>query len=602
MTDNIFDTTLGAPGDQQQGSGNVFEQQLGAAQRSQPQQQQQPVLPQHSMWASKAGRLIQGMGEPILGTAQLASHLTGVGTDYIDKKAALAQQMNQESRQQAGLGKEDWDLWRGAGNVASPINYVPGAAIERIAGPAATLTGLAGRSAAAGAAYNVMQPVTDLKPGESFAERKGEEAATGAGMGAIAGPAAKSIAGVISPNVSEAVRALDREGVKPTIGSVLGGPFKGAEDALSTVMVVGGPIQAAKREAVESFVKAGANRALEPIGEKIPEELSRGHDVVAHVENAISKKYDEIHPQLSVSSHDPRFESDLRGVMDEAAALPEAQANQLQKIIETQITNKFKSNNGVMDGRTIQSVTSELGRRQVGYLSDPSFDTRDLGRAIGGVRSAFSAMLERQNPELAQPLRDANTAWGRYTILRDAANSTAANEGAFSAKQLQRASRAADKTVGKGATAKGEAYYQDLAENAQQVLPASIGSSGTAERGAALALLGGHTAISPQTAALSAVIPVLYSRPVSELIRRAVLDRPEGAEYVANMLRRYSPMASAGPAALQNQNIPQPQQQRPMYTPQATPTPQPQTGPIDTLNQYAPFTASLVSLALNNGQ
>jgi hypothetical protein len=164
-------------------------------------------------WSSKLGRLAQGAMEPIMGAGQLASHLTGVGASYMDKKTQEWENFYQKSRTAAGLGKDDWDYWAGAGNVASPINYVPGVAAERL-GVAAAKYGLGnlGRAAVtgatAGATGSAAQPVTNISPDNNYWAQKGEQTATGGIGGALLGPAASMAGNALIPEVVPAAKKL----------------------------------------------------------------------------------------------------------------------------------------------------------------------------------------------------------------------------------------------------------------------------------------------------------------------------------------------------------------------------------------------------------
>jgi hypothetical protein len=513
--------------------------------------QEQPKMPPQpkagAFLSSKVGRLLQGAAEPAMGLVQGASHLTGYGTERADAAAQKLANLYQASRREAGIKPEDWDYWAGAGNVVSPINAIPGGLIAKGLGPAKTMLGLAGRGAATGAAYGATQPVSDLGAGETYAGKKSEQVGMGAATGAVMGPAAGAIAGAVKPEVTEAAQKLMAEGVELTPGQMLGGNWKRLEDVAAKTPLVGSWIREAQGRSLESFNKAAANRALAPIGESVSPGVKMGHDVIQHVEEKLSNAYDEVHPKLS-ATFDDQFHKDIAAInaatQAPGASLPAAQKAQFEGMVNGLIDRAGPNATDTLTGETVHGVSSALAKEAAGYASDQNFDNRKLGAALGSVKDAFDAMLERQNPQYAQELNKINTGWANYVRLRQAASSVEAGnrEGVFTSAQLSRASKAMDRTAGKGATAKGEALYQDLAEAGRQTLPQSLPDSGTAERLTTNAILAGHAIMSPASAAAHALIPGLYSKVGLDFARKALTARPGGAQAISDVLRKYAPV------------------------------------------------------------
>jgi hypothetical protein len=155
----------------------------------------------------KPSGFAMGVFDPIAGIGQLASHLgmvpqpefdqfspvavalghpaaadtASVTSADIDKSIAAREQGYQAARKLAGAGGIDWS--RIVGNIASPVNYavagLPGAGEAGIIGTAL-------RSALGGGTAALTQPVD--KPGE-YTWQKIHQALTGAGTGAVLGPA-----------------------------------------------------------------------------------------------------------------------------------------------------------------------------------------------------------------------------------------------------------------------------------------------------------------------------------------------------------------------------------------------------------------------------
>jgi hypothetical protein len=199
---------------------------------------------------------------------------------------------------------------------------------------------------------------------------------------------------------------------------------------------------------------------------------------------------------------DPQFHADVMNLSSMAQGLPEAQQKTFLKILKTQIFNKVGPQ-GNMDGQAVNGVQSELARIAKGYLGDPSFDNRQLGAAVDALHDAVDGNLMRLNPQpLADKLANAREAWANFVRIRTAGASKGAmdNEGVFTAGQLQGAVRANDKSVGKGATAMGNALMQDLSGAGQRVLGSKYPNSGTAGRGLMSLLAPGSVAAGMATA------------------------------------------------------------------------------------------------------
>lgn len=343
---------------------------------------------------------------------------------------------------------------------------------------------------------------------------------------------------------------------------MLGGNWKRLEDVAAKTPIVGAWIREAQGRSLESFNKAAANRALAPIGESVAPGVKMGHDVIAHVEDKLSNAYSEVHPKLS-ATFDDQFHKDIAAinaaVQTPGASLPAAQKAQFGEMVNGLIDRAGPKGTDTLTGETVHGVHSALAKESAGYAADQSFDNRKLGQALGSVKDAFDAMLERQNPQFAPELNKINTGWANYVRLRQAAASVEAGnrEGVFTSAQLGRASNALDKTAGKGKSAKGEALYQDLAEAGRQTLPQSFPDSGTAERMITHALMAGHIAMSPQTAVVSALIPGLYSKVGLDFARKALTARLKGSQSISDVLRQYAPVqGTQGYLALKDQEKP----------------------------------------------
>lgn len=584
--DAIFSAfTKGAnPAQQASQQGPSDDQILAAFTRSAPAAQQavpaqQPAAPAAQSPADQPGSVMsflagvgRGVQETALGAQQLVGHglqaagsigqspapsnlVTGQQPQNIVQRAGnwLVNDANQglaRGAQEVAPYSAAHPLVTGAGNIAGSIAAT--APLSAI-GPAVRGLGTAAvRGGISGALTSLTAPVDPNS--QNYWQDKASQEAIGTATGGVLGPLAYGVGRLISPNVSSDIKTLMNKGVTPTPGQILGGGFATTEDKLTSIPVLGDVIKNAQQRSVQQFNTAAYNEALAPIGQTVSADKI-GQEGVEAVKNAISDTYDRVLPQMKFQV-DPQFQSDITNLGNLAQNLPDAQANTFMKVLKTQIFGKM-SPQGYMDGDTLKGVQSELARKANGYLGSGSFDDRELGAAISEIRSAVDDNLSRVNPpDLSQDLANANSAWARFTRLRSAASSQGAanNEGVFTAAMLSRAVRSGDQSVGKGATATGNALMQDLAGAGQRVLGSKYPDSGTVGRGllSLLAPTGIAAGFATQPVATAATLGGigLGSLPYTALGQRAMATlltaRPQFAQPVGNAVARLGPGVVSG--------------------------------------------------------
>jgi hypothetical protein len=413
-----------------------------------------------------------------------------------------------------------------------------------------TYRGAAGIGALTGAASGAATPV---EGDNDFWGDKAQQVGLGALTGGVASPVLRGLGRMISPQVSPDVKALMDRGVTPTPGQILGGGFARTEEKLSSVPYLGDMIKNAQQRAVQQFNAAAYNEALAPIGEKFTGKV--GQEGIEQVANKISAAYNEVLPKMQFKI-DPQFHADVMNLSSMAQALPKQQADRFEQILKTQIYNKLGPQQN-MDGQALKGVQSELAKAAKGYLGDPSYDQRQLGAAISALKDAVEGNLARVNsPDLVQKLANANQAWANFARIRAAGASQGAmnKEGVFTAGQLQNAVRSADKSVGKGATATGNALMQDLSGAGQSVLGSKYPDSGTAGRGLmSLLTLGGAGAgfaTNPTPTLLTLGAIGAGSLPYTQLGQRAaakvLTSRPQLAQPVGKAISKLGPVVVPG--------------------------------------------------------
>lgn len=508
--------------------------------------------------------LLMGAGDPIQGGAQLLANSlpTGVvdavnkGATWLNEKfpvtarlgmtPATPQQVNEQvtareadyqgRRDAAGQTGVDWA--RMGGNVAATLPLA-------IASPAATTLGRAATGGAMlGGANAALSPVPDATE-ETYGTQKGRQVLTGAGIGAVAGPAAYMVGRAISPNVDPAVARLQAEGVQMTPGQILGGVARRVEDASTSLPVIGDKIRAAQQNSVESFNRAAFNRVLEPLKAKLPDNVAVGRDAVNYVDDAVSNAYRTVLPKMKGAT-DQQFSNDVMSIWNNAinGALPKDKADQLGRIIDSQIMQKMGPS-GVIPGETLKTIESQLGTWARQFSTSANADDKILGSYVHELQSAFRDMLGRVNPQqLSQGLQEANRAFANLVRVERAAATSGATEGVFTPAQLSQAVRMSDSSSRRAATARGDALMQDLSDAGKAVLPATMGDSGTFTRGAlnagtmgalATAALTGNLPLAPVVA--GGVAYGAYTKPMQRLAQALLAgSRPSSVQRIGDFV------------------------------------------------------------------
>lgn len=355
------------------------------------------------------------------------------------------------------------------------------------------------------------------------------QTATGLLGGLGAGSAA---AGRFLPRPTDDASSLINEGVPLTPGQMYGHTAKTIEDRISSIPLIGDIIKAAQRNSVAGFNKVVLDRVLSPIGQALPKGIAMGRDAISHVYNAIDGAYDKVLPNLSASP-DAQLTTDLSDAASKLrgeGAKPET-LSRLDNIVQAQIHDRVQ--NGSFTGQALKDSQSNLGRLANDYVTSADADDRALGRGLFDVQNSFNALIERQNPHVQGELQNVNNAFAQYARVRKAGSSLGNKDGIFTPAQFANAVKAGDKSAGKGAYARGDAFMQDISDPANRVLPQTVPDSGTAGRYLTAAALGlgageispGATALAAKLAAGAAPTAAIYSKPGIRAMN-AIANRP----------------------------------------------------------------------------
>lgn len=504
---------------------------------------------------SRLTKIAMGAADPFHGGAQLLTNMLPEGVvsagnqfnNWLADKTGLfprlpAGGVDQQVReretayqaQRTAAGESGFDGYRTIGNVVSPANV----ALAARAPAAVSLLGRVGVGAGVGAGSAALAPVTQ---GDDFWAEKGQQAAIGATGGAAVPMLAGGVARVVSPraSVNPQVQALRAEGVRPTVGQTLGGMANRIEEKLTSVPLVGDAISSARRGAADDLNRAAFNRALAPVGQRLPDGLA-GRQAVQHVDDVLSAGYNRLLPQLRAQADQP-FDAaitNLRGMVQTGAIDPRAQTA-FERILQNDVLSKFQGANRAMTGETLKRVESDLGQQISRLSASTDADQRLVGNALEQVRAELRDMLVRVNPRQAPQLRALNTGWANFKRVQRAASGVGAEDGIFSPAQLQSAVRATDRSKDKARFAEGRALMQDLSDAGKSVMGSKVPDSGTPGRLA----LGGLSFLDPTGVApwLMGGGAAAYLRPVQGLLTYGIAERPQLAQPVANALRQAAP-------------------------------------------------------------
>jgi hypothetical protein len=502
--------------------------------------------PQASGLDNFLGGLKKAGTDTVLGVKQLGA-MAGIG----DKAALEKEAADVKARDAAMMGTGAGMAGNVIGNIGMAL--LPGGVLKAASKVLPMIPGLAsagtallapktlGGAAALGAATGVVQPATS-----------NEDRVTNAVIGGIGGSAgnlaARGISRVLNPQTDDAVKALMSQGVTPTPGQIVGGAAKRAEDAATSIPLLGDAIRARQKAVIGQFNDAAINRSLAPIGEKV---TSKGRAAIDEAAKKIGAAYDSVLPNIGLKD-DAAFNQQINSLRGLVQNLPESEAKQFESILKTQLMDKFTPQ-GLMAGQTFKEAESQLGRLAAGYKGDPNFDKRQLGDALREAQASLRNLMKQQNPQYAKELGAANEAWANFIRVQDAAGRVGAKDGIFTPAQLGSAARGQDKSLRHGAYAKGEALMQDLSDSGQKVLNQTVPDSGTPYRAAlGIATGGGLAAVNPAALAATAGASALYTQPAQKVIAALLTQRPDIARRLGYAFQRGAPYGAIPGAAIAN--------------------------------------------------
>lgn len=502
---------------------------------------------------------VQGAGRTLASTARGVKQLAAEGANLVSPNIVSDETVSQLRREADEAAARDQPLASTGGGLVGGIAghlaaaAAPGTALRAVGGgarlagatAAADRLSAAGKSAtlptsyrgtaAAGAAQGAVQEV-----GEE--DSRAANAGIGAGASVAGMGATRGLSRVIQPEVRPQVKALMDEGITPTPGQIIGGAAQRAEDAATSIPVLGDMIRSAQRRGVEDLNRAALSRPLKEAGIPVPKDLPIGNEGIELVGRKLGEAYDTVLARTNNIARDQAFgqEAATLATMVKDGGIAEKQVVQFNNILKNRVLDRF-TDAGKMSGPTMKEVESELGGfiRRFGRSEDPN--DQMLADALRETQAALRRLVMRTNPDEAEQLKAINTGWANFVRVETAAARQGSKEGVFSPAALRSAVRQTDSSVRKGQFARGDALMQDLADAGENVLGPKVPDSGTPFRLANMAAGGAGYWLSPELATTIGGASLAYTNPISKAVAKALTQRPDAAVPIARSVRASAP-------------------------------------------------------------
>lgn len=505
-----------------------------------------PIPEPREMPVDLSGRTLRGLGQ--LGAAALEGAPLGYGEEIGAVGSTIAGQLGIE-----GFSPEYQENLEHARRILGDIQ--PGVRTTgNILGALATGGALGAPRSLAQAAG--MGAGTGAVAGSGFAEGGLEErlagAGTGAATGAVLGPAVYGAANIVAPRVSQALQTLRREGVRPTVGQMMGGAAGRLEESAQSIPVMGQMIRGARTRALEDFNRGAVNFALRPAGLSVGSKTSVGRQTIAEADELLSKGYDEALEVITDASIDPQFQQDISRIATNAQQrLGSKGARAFQNAIDDIRSLPFMKN-PTFTGKEVKRAISGLRQDADRLAKNVDEDVTQAGTLVREARDALSDLMKRNTtPDNAARLTGLDRAYAGFQRVRSA--SEAGREGLFTPFQYSQAIKRAEKATGSRSFARGEGMGQELAQAAEEVISSRVPDSGTPERLAPylIGAAGGAGYISPAAGAGIAAGVAPYTRTGQNILAALATRQPSrGAQVLAENLRRAAVPAAVGGASV----------------------------------------------------
>lgn len=355
------------------------------------------------------------------------------------------------------------------------------------------------------------------------------------GGGIVSGTGA-AVRGVSSP----AVRYLADKGVPMTVGQMLGnrGIVGRVANKLESLPVIGDNLFGRRMEGLKAYGEEAGRQAVDPINGPAP---GIGSEGISRAQQAVSQAYDNAYGGIRLTP-DQQFAQQAGAAVQQGRAVP-VMGDQFDYIMRNNIAPLGR--NDVIDGPRLQAALQSLKGARSDFAKEGAMG-KAAGDAVSGVEGAINDLVARQAPGALPAINAANRANRNVSILGDATMSNA-DEMVTPANLRRAAINNTKKYGGRNAAARGDVPFGDLIRYGQDVLPATVPNSGTADRGLAnlllpAALTGGAGAAQymgdPKVAALTGALALLTTKNGAKIAQKALTGRSDAARAIGVAIRK----------------------------------------------------------------
>jgi hypothetical protein len=445
--------------------------------------------------------------------------------EILDEVRSENQRYAEEFPSAAGAG----EIGGAVAGAALPVGGISRAlaAIPGIPAAARGILGMTGGAATAGGLDMTGRIEGEAGPG-TYATEAAKGALISGGIAGLAGGAGHGIARVIGPWADDMAQRLTQRGIQLTPGELLGGRAKAMEDSAAAFPLLGDMIRRRGREGVESLNQATYRETLEPVGVRYQRMFNNaaprvGNESVDELASILNRRYETVVPRMHA-----RVDQDLvRDTQAIANRLPASVRSEFVDSITRHVDRLLDPQTMTLTGPHLQQTLRSLretARRYQRSTSQPWHP--EFGDALDDLREAIEASMGRHSARRdVTAFQNINSAYARFVRVRDAASRVGSDEGVFSPANLHSAVRAADRSAGKGQTARGRALMQDLSGPARAVMKAKGAGSPTAERVALFSLIA-NPALAMKAAVAGLPAAALYTRAGNRIFQRAATAAP----------------------------------------------------------------------------
>lgn len=372
--------------------------------------------------------------------------------------------------------QKDRDFWANlAGEVGGSILPTVGAEKLLAMGIGKVAPGITARGfnpllsdVGANAAYGGMRGATD--DDSTFAGGLASGTA-GSVVGRSASAGARGFMGKRSMNDLEALKGVDLTTLQRMgLGKL--------EEVFHDVPFVRG----ARGNAIDSFNLQDANNTLSRIGEQVPPGTYPGTNTAGEVAKALSNRYNKLRPYIKGQIDQP-FQSAAQALATQTMAKKEM--NQFWNGEVADATKRlFSGPNGSVTGETYRDAMTRLRSLEDSlvkkYESQGELWALDTATLLGKYRSQVRAMIGRQNPQIAEELRQVERAWAESVRIDDAVLRSSGNDGVYTPNQKELSIKKLDTSPRQSASAHGKSLGQNYAAAGRRIMgakgvPDSIG-------------------------------------------------------------------------------------------------------------------------------